>query len=71
MKRKHFTSFLVLLTALTVLLTGCGTGSSAGSKANTNEKVSFDNVPKRFAKGQGQKLKSSAKLEETIIQLNF
>ncbi|MEH7800488.1 sugar ABC transporter substrate-binding protein, partial [Bacillus pumilus] len=62
MKRKYFTSCLILLTVLTVLLTGCGTGSSAGSKANTNEKVSFDNVPKRFAKGQGAKIKVIRKI---------
>ena len=55
MKRKYWTSSLVLLTVLTVLLSGCGTGSSAGSKANANEKVSFDNVPKRFAKRTGSK----------------
>ncbi|MEE3604446.1 sugar ABC transporter substrate-binding protein [Bacillus altitudinis] len=62
MKRKYWTSSLVLLTVLTVLLSGCGTGSSAGSKANANEKVYFDNVPKRFAKGQGAKIKVIRKI---------
>lgn len=62
MKRKYWTSSLVLLTILTVLLSGCGAGSSSGSKANANEKVSFDNVPKRFAKGQGAKIKVIRKI---------
>ncbi|MFZ3591281.1 sugar ABC transporter substrate-binding protein [Bacillus sp. DJP31] len=49
-----FTSAL----ALSILLTGC----SSGEKASTNEKVSFENVPERFANGEGAKIKVIRKI---------
>ncbi|MGE6630489.1 substrate-binding domain-containing protein [Bacillus sp. NPDC077027] len=62
MKLRLWKSSILLLIVFTLVLTGCGAGSSAGSKAKSNEKVSFDNVPKRFAKGQGAKIKVIRKI---------
>ena len=53
-----FTSAL----AFSLLLTGCGAGEDSANKANSNEKVSFENVPERFANGEGAKIKVIRKI---------
>lgn len=52
-----FTSAL----ALSLLLTGCST-SGTTEKAATKEKASFENVPERFAEGEGAKIKVIRKI---------
>ncbi|WP_456277018.1 sugar ABC transporter substrate-binding protein [Bacillus sp. AK128] len=60
--RKSVKGLLVTALSATLLLTGCGTGGNSGESANTNEKVSFENVPDRFAEGQGAKIKVIRKI---------
>ena len=44
-----------------MLLTGCSSGQST-AEAKKDEKVSFENVPERFAKGEGAKIKVIRKI---------
>ncbi|MFJ7849308.1 sugar ABC transporter substrate-binding protein [Peribacillus sp. NPDC097264] len=51
----------VSVIASALLLTGCSSGQSTG-EAKKEEKVSFENVPERFAKGEGAKIKVIRKI---------
>ncbi|RXZ02688.1 sugar ABC transporter substrate-binding protein [Fictibacillus sp. S7] len=60
--KKFLKSAAVSAVALSLLLTGCSSGSNTASSEKKHENVSFDNVPKRFAKGQGAKIKVIRKI---------
>ncbi len=60
--RKVFKQAILPL-ALGLLLVGCGTAENTGQGANTNnDDVSFENVPERFADGEGAKIKVIRKI---------
>jgi len=61
MKKPFFKTAVTSVLALSLLLTGCGSTETA-KEAGTNEKVSFDNVPERFATGEGAKIKVIRKI---------
>lgn len=60
MRKNIFKNALVSAVAATLLLTGCAGGSSSPTKGE--EKVSFKNVPERFANGEGAKIKVIRKI---------
>ncbi|MBM7604937.1 simple sugar transport system substrate-binding protein [Metabacillus crassostreae] len=64
MKNKFFNSAFIFILAFTLLLTGCSSsGDSAESTASKgNPDVSLENVPERFAKGEGAKIKVIRKI---------
>ncbi|WP_110926188.1 sugar ABC transporter substrate-binding protein [Bacillus massiliglaciei] len=59
MRKTIFKRAAVAAIASALLLTGC---SSSTSEAKKEEKVSFENVPERFAEGQGAKIKVIRKI---------
>lgn len=61
MKKSIIKGVFVSVIASALLLTGCSSGQSTG-EAKKEEKVSFENVPKRFAKGEGAKIKVIRKI---------
>ena len=61
MRTSIFKNAFVSLAASALLLTGCSAGENA-SKAKSQEKVSFENVPERFAEGEGAKIKVIRKI---------
>lgn len=64
MKNKFFNSAFIFILAFTLLLTGCSSsGDSAESTAGKgNPDVSLENVPERFANGEGAKIKVIRKI---------
>ncbi len=62
MKKNFFKSTFVSAIAATLLLTGCAGGSGSSSPTKGEEKVSFENVPERFANGEGAKIKVIRKI---------
>lgn len=64
MKNKIFNSAFIFILAFTLLLTGCSSSGdsteSAASKGNPD--VSLENVPARFAEGEGVKIKVIRKI---------
>ncbi|MCA1322364.1 sugar ABC transporter substrate-binding protein [Bacillus tianshenii] len=62
MKKKSIVKSVFAATlSLSLLLTGCSSGNS-GQTAGAKEKVSFENVPERFADGEGAKIKVIRKI---------
>lgn len=61
MKKSIIKTVCTSTLALSLLLTGCSAGDSA-KKSGNNEKVSFENVPERFASGAGAKIKVIRKI---------
>lgn len=61
MKKGFFKKAAVSAITLALLLTGCGGGGS-DEPAKGNENVSLDNVPERFASGDGAKVKVIRKI---------
>lgn len=61
MKKSIIKGVFVSVIASALLLTGCSSGQSTG-EAKKEEKVSFENVPKRFAEGEGAKIKVIRKI---------
>lgn len=62
MKKKSIVkSFFAATLSLSLLLTGCSSGNS-GQTAGAKEKVLFENVPERFAEGEGAKIKVIRKI---------
>ena len=65
MKNKLVKSALIFILAFTLLLTGCssnGGESAETDKGKGNLDVSLENVPERFAKGEGAKIKVIRKI---------
>lgn len=62
MRKNIIKRTIVSALTATLLLTGCASGQSTGGSEKNNEKVSFENVPERFAKGQGAKIKVIRKI---------
>ncbi|WP_226669903.1 sugar ABC transporter substrate-binding protein [Metabacillus litoralis] len=64
MKNKIYNSAFIFILAFTLLLTGCSSsGDSAKSTAGKgNPDVSLENVPERFAEGEGAKIKVIRKI---------
>lgn len=62
MKKKNFLKRAAFsAVAMTLLLTGCSSGSSS-KPAEKNEKVSFENVPEQFSEGNNMKIKVVRKI---------
>lgn len=61
MRKSIFKGAFVSVIASALLLTGCSSGQGTG-EAKKEEKVSFENVPERFAKGEGAKIKVIRKI---------
>ncbi|WP_223702516.1 sugar ABC transporter substrate-binding protein [Sutcliffiella deserti] len=59
MKKLFNKTAIVSALSISLLLTGCSAGDSA---AGAKEKVSFENVPERFAAGEGAKIKVIRKI---------
>lgn len=65
MKNRFFNAAFLLTIVLTLLVTGCSSnnGETAEStQAKGNPEVSLDNVPERFANGEGAKIKVIRKI---------
>ncbi|WP_246945396.1 sugar ABC transporter substrate-binding protein [Bacillus pinisoli] len=60
--RKTLKGLVVTALSATLLLTGCVSGGGSAEPTNSNEKVTFENVPERFAEGQGAKIKVIRKI---------
>ena len=61
MRKSIFRGAVVSVIASALFLTGCSSGQSTG-EAKKAENVSFENVPERFAKGEGAKIKVIRKI---------
>ena len=61
MRKSIFKRAFLPAAAAVLLLTGCSSENNA-SEAKDREKVSFENVPERFAKGDGAKIKVIRKI---------
>lgn len=59
--RRSINGIFVSAIASVLLLTGCSTGQSS-TESKKEEKVSFENVPERFADGEGAKIKVIRKI---------
>ncbi|WP_057913961.1 sugar ABC transporter substrate-binding protein [Peribacillus muralis] len=59
--RKSIKAAFITAIASALLLTGCSAGQSS-TESKKEEKVSFENVPERFADGQGAKIKVIRKI---------
>ncbi|TXC89311.1 sugar ABC transporter substrate-binding protein [Metabacillus litoralis] len=64
MKNKFFNSAFIFILAFTLLLTGCSSSgdSTESTAAKGNPDVSLENVPERFANGEGAKIKVIRKI---------
>lgn len=62
MKGNLFKGIMVTALATTLLLAGCSSGEGQTQSAEEKEPVSFDNVPERFAAGEGAKIKVIRKI---------
>lgn len=65
MKKKHFLkTAMVSAVSMALLLTGCSSGSNSTqpSTSEPKEKVTLENVPERFATGEGAKIKVIRKI---------
>ena len=64
MKNKIFHSAFIFILVFTLFLTGCASnsGETTEPEGKGNPDVSLENVPERFAKGEGAKIKPRSKL---------
>lgn len=64
MQRKMFKRIVVFMMVLLLFLTGCSDNDNDGANAKGKKegKVTFENVPERFAEGQGAKIKVIRKI---------
>ncbi len=62
MKKSLFRNTIFSVLATSVLLTGCGSSTEPTSQTNENEGLLLENVPERFATGEGAKIKVVRKI---------
>lgn len=65
MKNRFFNAAFLLTIVLTLIVTGCSSNSgetAESTQAKGNPEVSLDNVPERFANGEGAKIKVIRKI---------
>ncbi|WP_121664388.1 sugar ABC transporter substrate-binding protein [Metabacillus litoralis] len=64
MKNRFFNAAFLLTIVLTLLVTGCSSnsGETESTQAKGNPEVSLENVPERFASGEGAKIKVIRKI---------
>ncbi|MGM0875994.1 MAG: sugar ABC transporter substrate-binding protein [Bacillota bacterium] len=63
MKNRFFNSAFILILAFILLLTGCSSGSGETTEPGKgNPDISLENVPERFAGGEGAKIKVIRKI---------